>query len=169
MSAGPPPLISPTSPEARARHIVRLIASLKLFKALVLLLLAVGALSLLQPDVANAAARLVHGARVDPYDRRLHGALHRILGVSHRRLEEVSLGTFIYAAVFATEGIALWFDRPWAEWLTAIVTASFLPFELYELVVHLSLVRVVALSVNVTVVAWLALRIRSRPRARPLI
>ena len=38
-----------------------------------------------------------------------------------------------YAAVEGIEAVGLWYGRRWAEYLTLIVTASLLPFEIYEL------------------------------------
>jgi uncharacterized membrane protein (DUF2068 family) len=43
----------------------------------------------------------------------------------------------------------------WAEYLTLIVTASFLPLEIYELSVHVSVLKIVAFVVNIAVVVYL--------------
>ena len=43
-------------------------------------------------------------------------------------------------------------EKRWAEWVTLIVTASFVPIEVYELARHESAVRVGTLVLNVVVV-----------------
>ena len=39
-----------------------------------------------------------------------------------------------YGSLFATEGIGVWLERRWTEYLTIIATGSLVPFELYELI-----------------------------------
>jgi uncharacterized membrane protein (DUF2068 family) len=60
-----------------------------------------------------------------------------------------------YALVSAVEAVGLWRERRWAEYLTAIATAAFLPLEIHELVARVTLVRVGALIVNVAILAYL--------------
>jgi hypothetical protein len=63
----------------------------------------------------------------------------------------------------------LWLRRRWAEYLTVIVTGSFIPLEIYEIVEHFTVLRVVVLAVNVAIVIYLVLdlrRERHQPRAR---
>jgi hypothetical protein len=43
--------------------------------------------------------------RVDPENRLVHGLLVRIFRVTPKQLKELSLGTFLYAGLFATEGV----------------------------------------------------------------
>ena len=60
-----------------------------------------------------------------------------------------------YALVEGVEAVGLWYAGRWAEYLTLIVTASFLPLEVYELAHTLSPSRSSRLIVNVAVVAYL--------------
>jgi uncharacterized membrane protein (DUF2068 family) len=60
-----------------------------------------------------------------------------------------------YAAVEGIEAVGLWLTKRWAEYLTFIVTASLLPFEIYELTNKLSALKVVAFVINVAVVVYL--------------
>ena len=83
--------------------------------------------------------------------------------------ERVNLGVFrchaplasiSYGLLFATEGVGLWLEKRWAEYLTIIATGSFIPFELYELVRKLTAVRTGALVTNTFAVAYLVYRLR---------
>jgi uncharacterized membrane protein (DUF2068 family) len=66
----------------------------------------------------------------------------------------------VYAVVEGVEAVGLWFERRWAEYLTALATAGFLPFEVRELIRRVTVVRVGALVVNLAVLAWLVWRKR---------
>lgn len=70
----------------------------------------------------------------------------------------LALAAFAYAALFIAEGVGLWMDKRWAEWLTLIATASFIPFEVVELVKKATLLRGGVLAINVAILIYLALR-----------
>src|SRR5579859_8015526 len=84
-----------------------LIALFKLVKAILLIVVGIGALKLLHHDVAETVSHWVDVLRVDPGNRFLHGMLSRLLAVSPRQLEAASVGTFVYAALLFTEGTGL--------------------------------------------------------------
>jgi uncharacterized membrane protein (DUF2068 family) len=60
-----------------------------------------------------------------------------------------------YAVVEGAEAVGLWRERRWAEYLTALATAGFLPFEIHELVKRVTVLRVLALVVNIAVLVYL--------------
>jgi uncharacterized membrane protein (DUF2068 family) len=90
--------------------------------------------------------------------------LSRFLALDLRDLREIGAAFIAYAAVFVVEGVGLLRRRRWAEWLTVIVTASFIPFEIYELARRPGVAKVIALALNVAIAAYLAWR-RMRDRA----
>ncbi len=63
--------------------------------------------------------------------------------------------TLAYAAVFAVEGIGLWMEKRWAEWLTTIITASLIPLEAWEIVLRPTIGKALILLANVAVVGYL--------------
>jgi uncharacterized membrane protein (DUF2068 family) len=84
--------------------------------------------------------------------------------VDDRKLKELSVGTFVYSAIFLTEGTGLALGKRWAEYFTIVTTASFLPLELYEIFRHATIARGVALVVNVAVVLYLVRELRRYPK-----
>jgi uncharacterized membrane protein (DUF2068 family) len=72
---------------------------------------------------------------------------------------------FVYASVFMVEGVGLIARRRWAEWFTVLVTASFVPLEIYEIARHPDAIRIAALVVNLAIVAYLVMRLRQRREA----
>jgi uncharacterized membrane protein (DUF2068 family) len=143
-----------------------LIAAFKLFKGLVLLAVAIGALRLLHRDLAGVVDHWVNAFRVDPHNRYLHWLLAKLPMVDDRKLKELSIGTFIYAAVFLTEGTGLAFHKRWAEYFTIITTSSFLPLEVYELIHHATIAKGVALAINIAVVIYLVRELRRYPKPK---
>jgi uncharacterized membrane protein (DUF2068 family) len=61
----------------------------------------------------------------------------------------------VYAVVEGTEAVGLWLEKRWAEYLTALATAGFLPFEVHELVARVTVFRIVAFVVNLLILAYL--------------
>jgi len=151
-----------TKPKAHGRGL-RLIAAFKLLKGLALLALGIGALKLLHKDVEAIIVHWINVFQVDPHSHYLQLLLEKLSILDDRRLKELSVGTFIYSAIFLTEGAGLAFRKSWAEYLTIVTTASLLPLEVYELAKHASIGKVLALVINLAVVIYLVLEIcRSR-------
>ncbi len=132
-----------------------LIALFKLVKGLLLVGVGMGALKLLHKDVAETLADWIAILRVDPDNRFIHKLLAKLWFVDDRKLEEISAGTFFYAALLLTEGTGLWLRKRWAEYLTTLVTGSLIPLELYELARRVSAAKILVIGINVAVVWYL--------------
>ena len=139
---------------------LQLIAAFKLLKGFALLALGIGALKLVHKDVAALVEHWINVFQVDPHNHFIDKLLEKLAVLDDRRLKELSVGTFIYAAIFFTEGIGLVLRKRWAEYFTIITTASLLPIEIYELVKRASLGRGFALLINLAVVAYLVRELR---------
>jgi uncharacterized membrane protein (DUF2068 family) len=137
-----------------------LIGIFKLAKAALLLLVAAGALSLLDSKIRNVVERQITQLSGDAHFHVLHRVTHYLGFASTRRIEFVSAASFLYAALFATEGIGLLLQKRWAEYFTTIVTASFLPIEIYEIAQHPAIFKIIVLAINVAVVIYLIWRLR---------
>jgi uncharacterized membrane protein (DUF2068 family) len=89
-----------------------------------------------------------------------HGLLHEIersFSLETGTIKLVGLVFAVYALIEGIEAVGLWYQRRWAEYLTFIVTTSLLPLEIYELAHRLTPFKVIALVINVAVVAYLLL------------
>lgn len=60
-----------------------------------------------------------------------------------------------YGALELVEAVGLWSRRRWAEYLTALATALFLPVELREIAIHPTPVRVATFLINLVLVIYL--------------
>jgi uncharacterized membrane protein (DUF2068 family) len=138
------------------------IALFKWFKGALLIMLAFGLLKFLHRDVGEVAEDFANKLRVDPDNRYLGALLAKLNLLDDRKLEALSGLTFAYSALFLTEGTGLFFEKRWAEFLTIIATASFIPVELYELFKNPSLVKSLFLLINGGIVVYLAVNLRGR-------
>jgi uncharacterized membrane protein (DUF2068 family) len=84
--------------------------------------------------------------------------------VDDRMLRRISAVFFLYAAVDLVEGTGLYLEKVWAEFVTLAITASFLPWEIYEVYRKLSWPRVSLLAINALVLWYLAKLIWERQR-----
>ena len=62
------------------------------------------------------------------------------------------MGLAGYGILEGIEAVGLWLMKRWAEYLTLIATALFIPYELHELAVSFSLFKIVAFAFNLAVV-----------------
>jgi uncharacterized membrane protein (DUF2068 family) len=138
-----------------------LIAVFKLLKALLLIVVGIGAIKILHKDVASTVTHWTQVLRVDPENRFLHGMLVRIFRVTPKQLKELSVGTFFYAGLFATEGVGLLLRKRWAEYFTIITTSGLIPLEIFELSRHFTVTRLVIGIINVLIVWYLVERVRA--------
>jgi uncharacterized membrane protein (DUF2068 family) len=58
------------------------------------------------------------------------------------------------------EGIGLWLEFTWAAYLTVVSTSLLLPFELYEVVEQVSILRIGVLLLNLAIVAYLVSQLK---------
>jgi uncharacterized membrane protein (DUF2068 family) len=140
-------------------RVLYLIAAFKLLKGAALLAVAMGALRLMHRDVAVEVYRWANTFRVDPDNRFVHKLLERFASLNDKTLRELSVGTFLYSALFFTEGTGLLLRKRWAEYFTTIATFSFIPLEIYELVRRATVPRGVVLLLNITVVVYLVIHL----------
>lgn len=143
-----------------------LIAGFKLLKGLLLLAVAIEALTLINDNVAQQASYLIAALRVDPKNRFIHALLVKLTRVDNDKLEQISAGSFFYSALLLTEGVGLSLRKHWAEYFTIFVTGSLIPLEIYELVEEFSKTKLAVLAINVAVVVYLIIRVSNRRRGR---
>jgi uncharacterized membrane protein (DUF2068 family) len=139
-----------------------LIGIFKLTKGLSLLVVGFGLLHLMHRNVGAVTEHWIEVLRVDPDNRFIHRALLRIFNVTPKQLKELSAGTFIYAAIFLTEGTGLLARKHWAEYMTLISTGLFIPLEVYEIYHHFTLLKLGVTIVNVAVVWYLAVALKRK-------
>jgi uncharacterized membrane protein (DUF2068 family) len=69
----------------------------------------------------------------------------------------VAIALLVYALVEIVEGVGLWAAKRWAEYLTVVATAAFVPLEVYELSHKVSWIKLVTLAINILAVLYILL------------
>jgi uncharacterized membrane protein (DUF2068 family) len=137
----------------------------KMLKTAALLVVGVAAFLLVHHDVAEALRHWVFVLGVAPGGHLVREALAGAGVIGDRQLREIGIVTFVYAALFAVEGTGLLLRRRWGEWVSIVITGSFIPVEIYETAHHPHVGRAVGTLVNIAAVAYLVSRVRKRHEA----
>jgi len=142
-----------------------LIGLFKLGKSILFFCIGVGAIHLLHKDLGDVVMRVAMALKFDPESRFVSLLLDKVDLIDVHRLKLISLGTFAYSVVALTEGVGLVLEKVWAEYLTLILTISFLPWELYELARRPNWFRLSLLLINLAVLAYLLWLLRRKKPA----
>jgi uncharacterized membrane protein (DUF2068 family) len=153
MMTGPYSISAPKRRRHRAGLVM--IAIYKLLGALFLLAIGVGAVRLLHKDIDDVVWRVVADLRMNPESRFVNFIFEKAELLNDPILKRIGLAAFCYSGLGLLEAVGLYLEKVWGEFLTVVITASFLPVEVHELMRRLTWVRVSLLVVNVAVVIYL--------------
>jgi uncharacterized membrane protein (DUF2068 family) len=138
-------------------------------KGVLVLLAGFGLLSLVHHDVQLLAEHFVDHFHLNPASRYTHIFIRLSENISDRRLWLSAIFSFAYATLRLIEAYGLWFAKRWAEWLAVASGGIYLPVELYELLLGVSWIKVVALLANASIVLYLACVIRYEHNVTPIL
>jgi uncharacterized membrane protein (DUF2068 family) len=141
---------------------LRAIAAFEATKGVIALAAGFGLLGLLPHPLRALAHEIAGHLHLNPAKRAPRVFLQLAENLADTRLWLLALLALTYAAVRFVEAYGLWRERRWAEWLAALSGAIYIPFELYELSLGVTPIRLGALIVNVAVVLYMlrALQVR---------
>jgi uncharacterized membrane protein (DUF2068 family) len=145
--------------------VLRIIGLIKLAKGGLLVAAGLELLRVGQNGVGSALAGSAMRFHVDPDGRYVRRAVQSIAGLDGHHLEVVSTGLVAYGALFLLEGTGLVLRKRWGEYVTILITGSFIPLELYEIMRHPDWIRAAVAFVNIAIVWYLARGLRRRQRA----
>ncbi len=142
------------------------IGCLKLLKAVLFVGMGFGVIKLLHKDVADIFLELTTALRFDPENRFVNLLLEQASLLNPHTLKEITFALFLYAGLDVVEGVGLVLEQIWAEYFTLILTSSFLPWELYEIIHRVTLFKIALFLVNLFVVLYIGYVVRDRVRNR---
>ena len=87
----------------------------------------------------------------------LVGLIRHTFTLDQRTLTWLAIGAAAYTVVEILEGIALWMLKRWGEYFAMVATSAGIPYEIYELVAKVTVVRMGAFVINVALVVYLVL------------
>jgi uncharacterized membrane protein (DUF2068 family) len=136
------------------------IAVFKLVKGALLLLVGLGLLKLMHADIATLVSRLIETLHLNADSRIIHALVLKVDALQPHSVLVAGLVSLGYAGMLLLEGIGLWLERSWAAYLTVMSTSLLLPFELYEVMDRVSLLRVGVLALNRVIVLYLIVQLK---------
>lgn len=148
----------------RDRFVLRLIAVDRILHFLVLAAVAVAILlfaehhAALQGEYTRILNRLqgvVGGPMSDTPHAGWLSDFDRLFAIPTQRLHLYGAVVAVYAAVNGIEAVGLWRGRRWAAYLTFLEVVVLLPVGVHELTVRVSVLKILALVVDLAVVAYL--------------
>jgi uncharacterized membrane protein (DUF2068 family) len=138
----------------------------KLLQAALFVLLGIGAVRLLHQDLVDVTEHFILAMRFNPEGHFVGLVLEKVAMIDPHRLRQISAAIFGIAALDVIEGTGLVMEKAWAEFVTLILTASFLPWEVFEIHRHITWIKVALTVINVAVVLYLLFYVRLRMRER---
>ena len=148
---------------------LRWIGGYKLVKGAMALFMAMVVLRWAHRDLPEVAAQLMERLHITEESRLGQFIAQKVILIHAQSLTRVAIFLFVYTALAAVEGVGLIMRKVWAEWLTALTTAAFIPFEIYEFAERFTWVRLTILLLNIGVVIYLIRRLKRDHRKRAMI
>jgi len=148
-------------PALRDRYVLRLIALDRVLHVMILTFLAIAFVTFashnrsLHADYQNIMNALNGGGAAAVRVRGVLGYLRKAFDYTPTHLFVLASICLAYACLEGVEAVGLWFNKRWAEYLTFVATSLLIPYEIYELAVKVSVLKLVAFVLNVLVAAYL--------------
>ena len=136
------------------------IAVFKLVKGVLLVILGLGLLKLMHADIATLFSHLIEALHLNADSRIIHALVLKVDALQPHSVLVAALVSLGYAGMLLLEGVGLWLERSWAAYLTVISTSLLLPFEQYEVIDRVSIIRVGVLVLNLFIVFYLAVQLK---------
>lgn len=148
-----------------AKHFgLRGIAVLEAGKGVLGVMVGVWLLTLLHKDLESVAAHLLRFLHkvlhLSPDGQIARTILRGAARVNHHNLHVWALLAFAYTTIRFVEGAGLWLEKEWAEWFALVSGAMYMPYEVYELVLHPTAIKWGILTINALIVWYLAWLLR---------
>ena len=82
-------------------------------------------------------------------------SLEHVFTLRTQTLYLLAVGAAGYAVLEGAEAVGLWFQKRWGEYLTFVATLVFMPYEIYELTLSVSVLKSVAFVLNIVIAVYL--------------
>jgi uncharacterized membrane protein (DUF2068 family) len=106
-------------------------------------------------DALPAIRDLYRGLGFDVTHSKLLGLIQQSFTLNPRTLLYLAAGLAVYAVIELIEAVGLWLGQRWGEYFAMVATSVFLPYEIYDLTVKITWLRVGAFLVNLLLVIYL--------------
>ncbi len=148
----------------RDRFVLRAIAIDRIFHFLAITALGVAVLLFAQhraslhadyTRILNRLQGVAGGPFSDTQKSGLFKDLNRLFDLSSAKLHLYGVLFIVYGVVNGIEAFGLWWAKRWAEYLTFIEVLVLLPLTIHELTVRVSALKIIAMILNLVIIAYL--------------
>ena len=159
--------VATTAKPHRRNRILLTIALFKFFKAAAMITAGSLALTFRHANLTVIATRWVNKFRLDPDNKYVDWVIDHTKLVHAKQLEMLAAGTFVYALLFLVEGIGLYREKVWGEYLVIVEVCLLMPLEIIEICAKPDLLRIGLLIANIFILVYLIhLRIKNARNKR---
>jgi uncharacterized membrane protein (DUF2068 family) len=135
------------------------VVAFKVVKSVLLGALGAFLLGYLHRDPVQVVVSVANTINLSSTSTMFYRAVSFATHLTTRRQVALALTAFGYSALLGTEAVGLALRRSWARWFTIGMTASLLPFEVYEIIRRPGEpIRIATLVVNIFVLVYLIQR-----------
>jgi len=153
-------------PHLHGPRTLALIAAFKFVKSISLVVLAIILLRLRHPETGAHFREWLGTFPLATGHELLDRAIGALLGMSTHTMGLVAAIALGYAVLYAIEGFGLWINARWAEYLTVVSTSLFIPLEIWQIAAHFTPMKLLALVINIAIVAYLVWLLRTESGSR---
>ena len=157
----------PSEKRTRSDRLLFWIAAERTLRAIVLFLVGIALIANPHHNWGKTVANFARDLGLNPNSNGIEKIIDKLHGISSHRYAVYGIIALAYGALEATEGYGLWRRRRWAEYLTVVATSLLFIPEIWEIANKATPLKVGALLVNIAIVAYLILRLRSGGQSEP--
>jgi uncharacterized membrane protein (DUF2068 family) len=147
---------------------IRSVAAIEAVKGLLVLTVGFGLLASFHRDAQHFAERLVGHLHLNPAKHDPQVFIDAIAQFNDSRLWRLAALAGTYAIFRLAIAWGLWQRRSWAEWLTVLSAAIYIPFEIRSLMRGVTPLHLGMLAINLLIVAVMIHALRSPRRVMEL-
>tara|TARA_R110002049_G_scaffold95572_5_gene234755 strand:+ start:1564 stop:2022 length:459 start_codon:yes stop_codon:yes gene_type:complete len=149
---------------SKIKNGLKAIAVLEASKGIIALLVGLGIHELVGKNIQQMLETLMTQLHLSPASY-LPGIIHHYADfLSNSNLTLITFGAVAYSAIRLVEAYGLWNGLLWTEWFALVSGAIYLPFEIYEVIVHTGVLSILVLSINVAIVWYMYSLLRGKHR-----
>lgn len=135
---------------------LKAVAILEATKGILALLVGLGLHVLAGENLQMIAEAIVNHLHLNPTSELPSIFIHAASTITNSNVKIFAIAAVFYSVVRFIEAYGLWRSFVWIEWFAFLSGAIYLPFEIYEIVAHLSYLAIAMFLINIVVVWYMA-------------
>ena len=148
---------------------LKAIALLEASKGIISLMVGFGLHALAGENLQHLAESLISQAHLNPASHYPSIFITAASSLSDSKISLFATIAFAYSLIRLIEAYGLWRGLLWTEWFALLSGAIYIPFEIYEIIFHTSILSVVIFLINIVVVWYMAHILFTKKKVQQLI